>query len=114
MNNLIDFLLRVLYLSFSKAGGDPQADEKRRRRRNIISNALFAGVCFAVFACLVTGIVFLIVGGNLRVAGIVLVSVASGVFVLSCVFIAAAIGVGLKKLKKMNAEPERDNVIDID
>lgn len=75
---------------------------------------LFAGVCFAIFACLVTGIVFLIVGGNLRVAGIVLVSVAAGVFVLSCVFIVTAIGIGLRKLKKINAEPEQENVIDID
>ena len=117
MEDIIEVLLQILYVAFRKMGGNPQLEDKRRRRHNVLCNVLLVITCCVIFACLGTGIGFLIAGGSLRVAGIVLVSVGAGVLAFIIIFIVIAISVGLRKLKKktyFTAEDDTDdNVIDI-
>lgn len=110
MEDFIEVLLQILYLAFQKMGGNPELDEKRKKRRNVIFNVLFVLVLCAIFGCLGTGIAFLVAGGNFHIAGIVLVSIGSGMLALLLIFIITAIAVGLKKLKKK----KNDKIIDID
>lgn len=99
-------------------GGNPQLGDKRRKRHNVICNVLLIITGCVILGCLATGIGFLIAGGSLHLAGIILVSVGAGVLALVIIFIVTAILVGLRKLKKktyFTADDDTDdNVIDID
>lgn len=99
-------------------GGNPQLEDKRRKRHNVLCNVLLIIVCCVILGCLGTGIGFLIAGGSLHLAGIILVSVGAGVFTFIIIFIVTAILVGLRKLKKKTYftayDDTDDDVIDID
>ncbi|MDE6790455.1 MAG: hypothetical protein K2J61_01910 [Clostridia bacterium] len=118
MEDIIEVLLQILYIAFSKMGGNPQLEDKRRKRHNVLCNVLLVITCCVILGCLGTGIGFLIAGGSLHLAGIILVSVGAGVFALVIIFIVIAISVGLRKLKKKTYYPVDDdiddNVIDVD
>ncbi|MDE7076524.1 MAG: hypothetical protein K2O62_04305 [Clostridia bacterium] len=114
MEDFIEVLLQILYVAFQKMGGNPQLEGKHKKRHNVLCNVLLVIVGCVILGCLGTGVGFLIAGGSLRLAGIVLVSVGAGVLLLLIVFIITAISVGLRKLRGKKTEVVDDNVIDID
>ena len=114
MDFLLDLLIQLLSGIFLSLSGVAEPERKIKKWQSTLFKVFAAVISCVTVACIGVGIGFLIAGGNLHIAGIVLFAVGTGLLVLQILLIVIAIAVAIRKFKKRNSETINENVIDID